>query len=132
MKHGSQSNLGFGMMTREFRLGHLLQPPARILHKTGLVMGMVVLDFGCGRDGFSRATAKLVGPGGSVFLIDMHPLVLDAIMRAARRRKICARFTVKMPGRSPGKMTGSWFVSQSLTMERRVWPLPWRRSLPWL
>lgn len=46
---------------------------------------MTVLDFGCGPGGFSLAAANLVGPEGRVYAVDIHPLALEMVKRAARK-----------------------------------------------
>jgi ubiquinone/menaquinone biosynthesis C-methylase UbiE len=83
-----QSNFAFRLMSLEFRLRDLLRPPTRILRGIGVRPGMTVLDFGCGPGGFSLAAAQLVGPGGRVFAVDIHPLAIQSVQRAASRRGI--------------------------------------------
>jgi len=63
----SQSNLGFRLMSLMFCVRDWLRPPTRILQESGVRPGMAVLDFGCGRGGFSLAAASLVGPEGHVY-----------------------------------------------------------------
>jgi ubiquinone/menaquinone biosynthesis C-methylase UbiE len=46
---------------------------------------MSVLDFGCGPGGFSIAAARIVGPEGHVYALDVNPRALDAVRRAAGR-----------------------------------------------
>jgi ubiquinone/menaquinone biosynthesis C-methylase UbiE len=44
---------------------------------------MTVLDVGCGPGAFSIAAARLVGPQGRVIAVDVHPLALKRVRRAA-------------------------------------------------
>jgi len=81
-----QSRLFFRLMSAEFRLRDLLRPPEKILKEAGLRPGMIVLDFGCGPGGFSLAAARLVGPAGRVYALDIHPLAIRSVERKAARR----------------------------------------------
>jgi ubiquinone/menaquinone biosynthesis C-methylase UbiE len=80
------SNLGFRLMAFEYRLRDFHRPPDCALLQAGVGPGMSVLDFGCGPGGFSLAAARLVGPRGRVVAVDIHPLALRGLERAARRR----------------------------------------------
>jgi len=75
-------------MSLEFRIRDRLRSPARILQKAGIGVGMTVLDFGCGPGSFSLAAARLVGPGGQVFAVDIHPLAVKSVRKSAERRGI--------------------------------------------
>lgn len=79
-------NLRFRLMALEFRLRDLLEPPQRVLIRVGVRQGMTVLDFGCGTGGFSFAAARLVGREGRVVAVDIHPLAIQRVERAAGRR----------------------------------------------
>ncbi len=83
-----QSRLSFHMMFIEFHVRDWLRPPARVLQSAGIQPGMQVLDFGCGPGGFSVAAARLVGPQGRVWAVDIHPLALEAIGHAVRRHRL--------------------------------------------
>jgi len=61
----------------------ILRSPVNILETEGVSKGMTVLDFGCGPGGFALAAARITGPGGLVYAVDIHPLALDAIRRKA-------------------------------------------------
>jgi ubiquinone/menaquinone biosynthesis C-methylase UbiE len=85
MGMGLLSNLNFRFMAVEFRLRDLLRPPERVLAETGVGRGKVVLDYGCGPGGFSVAAAKLVGPEGRVYAVDVAPIALRYVARGAAR-----------------------------------------------
>jgi ubiquinone/menaquinone biosynthesis C-methylase UbiE len=80
-----QSNLSFRLMSIEFRLRDWFDPPVKILLNAGVAPEMTVLDFGCGPGGFSLAAAHLVGSGGRVYAVDIHPLALRRIEKAVDR-----------------------------------------------
>ena len=78
-----QSGIGFRLMALEFRLRDLLRPPEKILREAGLEQGMTVLDVGCGPGGYSMAAARLAGPGGRVYAVDINPLAVRTVREAA-------------------------------------------------
>lgn len=47
-----------------------------VLAEAGISRGMTVLDFGCGPGSFSVAAARIVGPIGNVYALDIHPLAI--------------------------------------------------------
>jgi ubiquinone/menaquinone biosynthesis C-methylase UbiE len=81
-----QSNLSFRLMAIEFRFRDWLHPPIKILEDAGVRSDMTVLDFGCGPGGYSIAAAKLVGPRGKVYAVDIHPLALKSVQKTAVKR----------------------------------------------
>jgi len=81
-----QGDLSFRLMTLEYRLRDLGRPPERMLREIGLRCGMTALDFGCGPGSFSLAAARLVGPTGHVVAVDIQPLAIRRLRRAAARR----------------------------------------------
>ncbi len=87
-EHHLQSNLDFRLMSMEFGLRDWLRPPVKILQEAGVCSGMTVLDFGCGPGGFSLAAARMVGPQGRVYAVDMHPLAVKSVRAAAMRKAL--------------------------------------------
>jgi ubiquinone/menaquinone biosynthesis C-methylase UbiE len=83
-----KSNFAFRLMSLKFRLRDLIRPPLTILQESGLNPGMAVLDFGCGPGSFSVAAARVVGPEGCVYALDIHPLALRSVRRAAARLRL--------------------------------------------
>ena len=81
-----QSDLDFRLMTLWFRLRDWLRPPIRILQDVGVQSRMTVLDFGCGPGGFSLSAARLTGPEGLVYAVDIHPLAIKSVQRAADKK----------------------------------------------
>lgn len=72
-------NFNFRVMAFLFRLRDFFMPPVKKLNEAGLRPGFRVLDFGCGPGSFSEAAAKLVGPSGRVYALDIHPLAILSI-----------------------------------------------------
>jgi ubiquinone/menaquinone biosynthesis C-methylase UbiE len=86
MKPGRPSSrLAFRLMALEFKIRDWLSPPGEILREADLRPGMRVLDFGCGPGGFTLAAARQVGPAGSVDALDIQPMALESVRRAAAR-----------------------------------------------
>ena len=49
-----------------------LQPPAKIIHRSGIEKGMRVLDLGCGSGAFTTFVARAVGEEGKVYALDIQ------------------------------------------------------------
>lgn len=86
-KRGLQSNLSFCLMSWEFRLRDWLHPPSEALREAGVDVGMTILDFGCGPGGFTLAAARLIGPEGLFYAVDIHPLAIKSVQRAAYKQR---------------------------------------------
>ena len=83
-----REQLAFALMVGLFRIRDLLWPPARTLLKLGVLPGHTVLDFGCGPGGYSLAAARLVGPTGKVYALDINPLAVRAVQKAAGKERL--------------------------------------------
>jgi ubiquinone/menaquinone biosynthesis C-methylase UbiE len=60
-----------------------LQDPEAILQDIGLKPGYVFMDIGCGNGFFSIPAARIVGPGGKVYCVDVDGGSLDQIRQKA-------------------------------------------------
>lgn len=58
--------------------------PARVIHAFGIREGMAVADFGAGSGGYAAPFAKLVGPTGHVFMVEVQRDVLVRIQNEVR------------------------------------------------
>jgi len=83
-----RGRLAFALMVGLFRIRDLFWPPDRTLLKLGVLPGHTVLDFGCGPGGYSLAAARLVGPAGKVYALDVNPLAVRAVQRAAGKERL--------------------------------------------
>lgn len=54
------------------------QDPYQILSSIGLTKGMTMVDLGCGEGFFALPAARMVGPGGRIYAVDINP---DAVSR---------------------------------------------------
>jgi len=80
--------LTYRMEMSVIRVRDLIRPPAKVLLDVGVSAGMTLLDFGCGPGGFSLAAAKIIGPAGQVYALDVQQAALESARRAAIRRGI--------------------------------------------
>ena len=49
----------------------------------GVTPGATVVDYGCGPGYFTLAAARLAGPGGSVYAVDLEPRMVKLVSRRA-------------------------------------------------
>jgi ubiquinone/menaquinone biosynthesis C-methylase UbiE len=95
---------GAGWLTRKERVRE--EHPRKMLKSLELKPGQVVCDFGCGNGYHTLELAKLVGPNGQVYAMDIQPEMLDMLAeRAALRgfeniKPVLA--TAEDPGMPPG------------------------------
>ena len=82
------SDIGFKGMVWIFKLVDIFGGPGRYLQKVPLKQGMTVTDYGCGPGRHTIPMAKLVGPEGKVFAVDIQPLAIDMIKKVAERENI--------------------------------------------
>jgi len=82
------SDIGFRAMVWIFKLVDLFRGPKRYLLKVPLRQGMTVIDYGCGPGRYTIPMAKLVGPEGKVFALDIQPLAIDMVKKMAERENL--------------------------------------------
>jgi len=78
----------FKCMTWLYKFRDLICNPQRRLKKVRLKEGMVVVDYGCGPGSYTLPVAKLVGPKGKVFAVDIQPLAIKTIKEKAARESL--------------------------------------------
>jgi len=78
----------FKGMTWLFKFRDLVGYPQRRLKKTPLKEEMAVVDYGCGPGSYTIPIAKLVGPKGKVFAVDIQPLAIKMIKEKAARESL--------------------------------------------
>ena len=57
--------------------------PGPMLGDLGVTAGSTVVDYGCGPGLFTLAAARLVGPGGTVYAVDLEPRMVELVRRRA-------------------------------------------------
>ena len=56
-----------------------LQPPDKLIERSGIKQGMTVLDLGCGSGAFTTFAARAVGGQGKVYAVDIQPAMLQQL-----------------------------------------------------
>jgi len=62
-----------------------LQPPDKIIERSGIKQGMTALDLGCGSGAYTAFVARVVGEQGKVYAIDIQPAMLQQLERKLAR-----------------------------------------------
>lgn len=78
------SNLSFRLMTASFALLDRFHPYIdRRVAGFGLPMGATVVDYGCGPGRYTVRFARIVGPKGTVYAVDIQELAVAMVARKA-------------------------------------------------
>ncbi len=59
----------------------MLQPPRRIIERSGMRAGMTVLELGCGSGAFTPFVARAIGAEGRLLALDIQPKMLRQLER---------------------------------------------------
>jgi ubiquinone/menaquinone biosynthesis C-methylase UbiE len=77
------SDSTFGLMVLTMSFEDLFRNPADKLKKAPLKQGMTVIDYACGPGRYTIPAAKMVGPTGKVYALDIQPLAVNIVKREA-------------------------------------------------
>jgi ubiquinone/menaquinone biosynthesis C-methylase UbiE len=94
-KTGLMSNLGFRGLALVLRQREKRRDLRALLVEAGLSQGQVVLDYGCGIGSYALPAARIVGPGGMVHALDIHPLAVKAVERRATEEGLVNLSTIQ-------------------------------------
>lgn len=64
------------------------EAPSRALKLIGIEPGMVIADVGAGTGYFTRRMAKLTGPAGKVYAVDIQPRMIEALKRNLAKEQL--------------------------------------------
>jgi ubiquinone/menaquinone biosynthesis C-methylase UbiE len=93
-----QSNLSFKIMSLQFKIRDLIKPRDDILKEVGIKPGSHVLDFGCGPGGYILPLAKIIGPSGKIYALDINQSALQMVKSLALKHKLNNITTILSPG----------------------------------
>ena len=83
------SNFAFKMMANVgIPIRNLFMPPAKMLKEVEINPGFKVLDYGCGPGAFTIMIAEKIGPSGTVYALDIHPLAIIAVEQKALKKNL--------------------------------------------
>ena len=62
-----------------------IQPPDKLIERSGIRQGMRVLEIGCGSGAYTTTVARAVGEKGKVYGLDIQPKMLEQLSRKLAR-----------------------------------------------
>ena len=62
-----------------------LQPPDKVIERSGIKRGMKLLELGCGSGAFTPFVAKALGEQGKLYAVDIQPKMLEQLERKLAR-----------------------------------------------
>jgi len=81
-------------MALAFKARDLIRSRLNILTEAAIKPGARVLDYGCGPGSYIIPLAKLVGPTGLIYALDIHPLAIRAVERIIIKRTLTNVVTI--------------------------------------
>ena len=77
-------NTAFRLMSFVLAIRDILFPIGKRFEQFGIDKGFIVVDFGCGPGSYIEHASQLVGGGGKVYAVDVHPLAIKAIKEKSK------------------------------------------------
>ena len=75
-------------MASYLRFRERFRKPEEFLRNIGINEGEIILDHGCGIGSYAIPAARLVGPTGRVYALDVHPIAVERTKKRARKEKL--------------------------------------------
>lgn len=69
------------------KLRHWLQPPGKVIKRSGIKQGMTIMELGCGNGAYTHLLARAVGDKGRVLAIDIQSAMLGKLERKLAKPK---------------------------------------------
>ena len=91
-------NTAFRLMSFVLAIRDILFPIGKRFEQFGIDKGFIVVDFGCGPGSYIEHASQLVGGGGKVYAVDVHPLAIKAIKEKTKRKDLKNVFPVLLTG----------------------------------
>jgi ubiquinone/menaquinone biosynthesis C-methylase UbiE len=80
------SDFNFRGMSFIFKMRDIFQPPKKVLAEVKIEQGYSILDYGCGPGSYATVAAELVGEAGKVYALDIKPLAVEQVKKAAAEK----------------------------------------------
>lgn len=81
-------NITFRLMAFFLALHRRFVDVRKPLERAGIKEGQTILDFGCGPGHYTIAAARMVGPKGKVYALDIHPLAVRSVEKKAKKASL--------------------------------------------
>ena len=81
-------SISFRLMSVILAIRDILFPIGKRLDQFGIEKGFTVVDFGCGPGSYVEKASQLIGDGGKIYAVDVHPLAIKSIKARARRMSL--------------------------------------------
>ena len=82
-------------MSLSFKVRDLFTPPGIFLKEAGIHTGIHILDYGCGPGSYSIEAARMVGPSGKIFSVDINPLAIGTVQKKAAKKSLNNIMTIQ-------------------------------------
>jgi ubiquinone/menaquinone biosynthesis C-methylase UbiE len=82
------SNFHFRFMSFGYIFRDISSSRKNTLAEVGIELGFSILDYGCGPGSYTIPAAQLVGESGKVYALDIHPLAVQQVQKAAARKRL--------------------------------------------
>ncbi len=82
------SNIHFRMMVNVMSIVKNIRNIKKEITRSGIKEGNHVLDYGCGPGFVTIPAAKIVGPQGMIYALDIHPSAIKVIEKKIKKHKL--------------------------------------------
>jgi ubiquinone/menaquinone biosynthesis C-methylase UbiE len=86
--HHSMTKLDFKLLKLTFMIRDLVSPPERKVREAGVGPGFLVLDYGCGPGSYTISAARMAGPSGRIYALDVNLLALESVRKRALKKRL--------------------------------------------
>ncbi len=81
-------NIHFRLVSIALAIRDIFLPVGKRLDPFGIDKGFIVVDYGCGPGSYVERASQLVGDGGKVYAVDLHPLAIKSVEERARKKNL--------------------------------------------